>query len=409
MLNNWICCQIGAREHYAIPRALHQQGVLSKLITDVWVKPASSLHQLPKNLGKGLTERFHPDLYSANVKAFNSSAIKFEIFERFIGRHHGWEKIIIRNEWFQKLVKSELDKYSSIKEMQLFTYSYAGLEALKYAKSKNWKTILGQIDPGPIEEKIVTDEYHQREKYGSKWVPAPQQYWDKWYEECEIADTIIVNSEWSARAIIKAGIPPIKVQTFPLAYEAPLESKSFVRTYPSSFSSQRPLRVLFLGQIILRKGIAALLEAAEQMLNLPVEFWLVGPIGINPSSTFVSDNVKMIGPVNRSNVYYYYQNADLFLFPTLSDGFGMTQLEAQAWKLPGVVSDFCANVYEDGYNGIVLKEVTGRAIAQALESLICPERLFGFSQNINLQEKYSLNSLAKSLISTFDKSSSFGD
>src|ERR1019366_2097608 len=31
---SWVCCQIGAREHYAVARALHQQGMLAGLITD---------------------------------------------------------------------------------------------------------------------------------------------------------------------------------------------------------------------------------------------------------------------------------------------------------------------------------------------------------------------------------------
>ncbi len=32
----WICSQIGAREHYAIPRVLHRAGKLEFLYTDLW-------------------------------------------------------------------------------------------------------------------------------------------------------------------------------------------------------------------------------------------------------------------------------------------------------------------------------------------------------------------------------------
>lgn len=53
-MSTWICCQIGAREHYTIPRALHQQRKLSHLITDAWVNPSSplklSLNQDSKNV-----------------------------------------------------------------------------------------------------------------------------------------------------------------------------------------------------------------------------------------------------------------------------------------------------------------------------------------------------------------------
>jgi hypothetical protein len=37
----WLCCQLGAHEHYAIPRALFRMGMLGYLLTDAW--PASSL------------------------------------------------------------------------------------------------------------------------------------------------------------------------------------------------------------------------------------------------------------------------------------------------------------------------------------------------------------------------------
>ena len=35
----WFCAQIGAREHYAIPRALRQSGKLTALCTDFWAGP----------------------------------------------------------------------------------------------------------------------------------------------------------------------------------------------------------------------------------------------------------------------------------------------------------------------------------------------------------------------------------
>src|SRR5262245_27619069 len=39
----WICCHLGAREHYAIPRALFSRGLLDCLITDAWVPVSSFL------------------------------------------------------------------------------------------------------------------------------------------------------------------------------------------------------------------------------------------------------------------------------------------------------------------------------------------------------------------------------
>jgi hypothetical protein len=38
---NWICLQIGARENYAIRRALQRHDLLQHLLTDSWVPPGS--------------------------------------------------------------------------------------------------------------------------------------------------------------------------------------------------------------------------------------------------------------------------------------------------------------------------------------------------------------------------------
>jgi glycosyltransferase involved in cell wall biosynthesis len=75
----------------------------------------------------------------------------------------------------------------------------------------------------------------------------------------------------------------------------------------------------------------------------------------------------------------YYQKADVFIFPTLSDGFGLTQLEAQ---LPIIASQFCGEVVQDGINGLVLAAVTGETITQALKfCLQHPQELQMLAEN----------------------------
>jgi glycosyltransferase involved in cell wall biosynthesis len=363
----WICCQLGAREHYAIPRALHQTGQLANLITDAWVRPKSVLNRLPKLSLAQLRERFHVDLAQASVHSFNSSLIGFELAQR-IAKTSGWERIIARNNWFQKQAVQFLDATTLQINSRptLFAYSYAALELFRHAKRKGWRTILGQIDPGLFEEKLLLAEHRTHPNYQSTWQAAPSQYWDMWQEECSLADRIVVNSLWSSQALQKVGIPDHKIDIVPLAYEPPQKTDHFVRTYPSTFSAERPLRVLFLGQVILRKGIAAVLEAAELLRHQPIEFWLVGSQGISkPQQSH--PQVKWISAVPRSATAKYYEWADIFLFPTLSDGFGLTQLEAQAWKLPIIASRFCGNVVKDQVNGLLLNEVTGEAITELLK------------------------------------------
>lgn len=393
--SKWICCQLGAREHYAIPQALNQQKQLSYLITDAWISPNSVVNLLPSHKLASLRERFHPDLATASICAFTNSLIRFELTQR-IQKTTGWERVIARNKWFQKQAMQAIDKISSELNFRpiLFAYSYAALEIFNYAKKKGWYTILGQIDPGLFEEKLLLEEYTKNTSYQFKWQPAPSHYWKTWQEECLLADQIVVNSRWSSQALQQIGISVNKINIIPLAYKAPEATDNFARIYPSTFSFQRPLRVLFLGQVILRKGIAALLEAAKFLNDQPIEFWLVGSQALDPQKTSESQKVRWIGAVPRSQVTKYYQQADVFLFPTLSDGFGLTQLEAQAWKLPIIASKFCGEVVEDKVNGLILPEVTGKAIADALEfCLNHPRQLETFSLQSKSSENFCLSQL----------------
>lgn len=381
----WICCQLGAREHYAVPRALQLSGLLAEFITDLWIEPGTMLHSWKKRL----TGRFHPALASAPVTAPNVAALTFEL-KAYATRANGWNLITQRNEWFQQRALDQLQKQPSNGPRTVFAYSYAAERIFKFARERGWKTILGQIDPGPAEERIVTRVHDQR----NGWEPAPEEYWNRWRTECALADQIVVNSAWSRDALLREGVPAEKIRVLPVAYEAPCASRSFERDYPSVFTPERPLRVLFLGQINLRKGAGALLDAVKLLAGENVEFWFVGPARVElPSS------VKWFGVVPRVDVDRYYKEADVFIFPTLSDGFGLTQLEAQSWKLPVIASRNCGEVVCDGVNGVVLEEVSGRAIAEVLLRLVrSPETLSEMAAQSGVSERFSLSALATSLI-----------
>ncbi|WP_019508569.1 glycosyltransferase family 4 protein [Pleurocapsa sp. PCC 7319] len=397
-MNNWICCQLGAREHYAIPRALHNQGRLKHLITDAWVYDDYALNLLPRFLLTNLRARYHPELNNASIKTFNYSSITWEFYHA-INRKNSWDQIIARNTWWQEQVIQVLSKLSN-KNITLFAYSYAALELFKYAKSQGWKTVLGQIDPGIIEEKLVSREIRKFPFYKSSLHLAPLQYWTDWRQECALADKIVVNSPWSSQALQKTGIASHKIKVIPLAYQAPVTAPDFSRTYPQNFSDQRPLKVLFLGQIIVRKGIHAILESINLLSNQPIEFWFVGQVKIDVPRTFKKHpQIKWLGAVSRSKTDYYYQQTDVFLFPTLSDGFGITQLEAQAWKLPLITSQFCGAVVKDGINGLILPNVSGVEIAKVLKyCLYHPQQLAKFSQaSHQILSTFNLSQLAHEL------------
>ncbi len=393
----WICCQLGAREHYTVPRALHRTGALDLLITDLWAAPRSIWGALPSS---AVRQRFHSELEASPVAALNWLSLAFEAQARL--RWQGWKRIVARNQWFGRAALREVERQASKdpeSQRVVFSYCYTAREVFKFAKSAGWTTVLGQIDAGPVEEQLVGGVYRKEQGTNSDWRPAPSEYWDRWREECELADHILVNSTWSRDALITSGVGGGKLRVIPLAYEQSQSSASYVKDYPREFSGPRRLRVLFLGQVGLRKGINLVFDAIRLLESEPVEFRIVGPIQVLvPELLSRNPNVLFTGPVTRSEVGEHYRWADLFIFPTFSDGFGLTQLEAQSWSVPVVASRFCGDVVQHRRNGILLDELSGEAIARCLRSLLAtPSQLERMSSASGVDRQFTIPRLAASL------------
>ncbi len=386
------------------------------LVTDAWVPKGHILGAFP---GK-IRERRHDGLRRARVRSFNLGILAFELASKARGLK-GWDQVIARNAWFQRRVASALlglerDRRRAAGRWErpvLFSYSYTALGPFRWAKENGWRTVLGQIDPGPMEERLVKKleeesqgriarlaSWDRSGREASRWRPAPSSYWDSWREECRLADQIVVNSDWSRGGLVEEGIGSEKISIVPLAFDSSADAGEFSRSYPERFTSERPLRVLFLGQVNVRKGIVPLLEASRALEGEPIEFLLVGPSQIAiPENWRAGRKVRWIGSVPRSEVSRYYREADVFVFPTFSDGFGLTQLEAQSWRLPVIASRNCGDVVRDGENGWLLKEVSAPSIAEVIHQLaVRPGKLASASRASGVSREFGLETIGTRLM-----------
>jgi len=357
----WTCCQLGAREHYAVPRALHRRGELRTCVVDAWATPGSPWTVLPGAGGARLRERYSPDLADADVRDFTASLVAHEASWRLRGIG-GWPRVMARNEWFQQQASREITGGDTV----VFAHSYAALKIFQAAKQRGLKTVLGQIDPGEAHLTIQREAAQRWPEFGPLLHEPPPSYFSSWREECRLADRIVVNSEWSRDSLERAGIDTSKVRIVPLPFESGADT-SFMRSYPAAFTTDRPLRVLFVGSVAAFKGVPSLLGALDHVGDAPVAITVVGPMAATIPDRFATDRrVQFIGSVSRSDVMNHYRGADVLVFPSLSDGFGMAQVEARGWRLPIIASRSSGRIVEDGVDGRLLPEVSDRAIAAAL-------------------------------------------
>jgi glycosyltransferase involved in cell wall biosynthesis len=372
-MQRWIVYQIGAREHYALPRILHDYDLLEELVTDAWVQPGSGFDWIPGRMGARLRGRFDEALSKASISHFTVSLILSELANHLLPGRNYWTRMVRRNRWFQHQAVRHF-RTGTRKPGDapiIFAYAYAARDIFRAARALDATKILGQIDGGPADERLITSVGLKYADIVSPPPRAPNDYWAAWREECSLADRIVVNSRWSRDLLMDAGIEQGKLRIVPVIYERRTSAGPVRRDYPRSFVWSRPLRVLFLGALTIRKGVLETLQAAENMRGEPVEFWFVGEDPHNLRLLASSlPNVRWNAAVPREEVPRFYCDADVFLFPTHSDGFGVTQLEAQDYSLPIIASPYCGDVVEHGRNGLVLDLVSAHAIIEALQYLL---------------------------------------
>jgi glycosyltransferase involved in cell wall biosynthesis len=397
----WICSQIGAREHYAVPRVLHRTGKLECLFTDLWAGPI--WQALSALSGRSvLGTRFHQDLADARVTSFDFTTIVDSTFGGNLKRNpYDWFRYVGKD--FGERVVDSLKREKKIpwKETIFFGYDTGFLEPGRWVKARGGKTVVCQMDPSRYEVDLVRKEGLHWPGLAKKPVDVPEAYFQRREAEWAVADLVMVNSEWTRQALIKQGVSESKLVIVPLAYEAGKSKGEMLKVKNRDFTNDHPLRVLFLGQVILRKGIQYLIEAARMLQNESVHFDVVGSIGISEEGVkSAPKNMTFHGAVNRDQTEMFYTSADIFVLPTLSDGFALTQIEAMAHGLPVIATPNCGDVVTDGVDGLIVHAFDAEALANGIRLIVQnSEKLISMSDCArNKAKQFSLSQLGKNLM-----------
>jgi glycosyltransferase involved in cell wall biosynthesis len=137
-------------------------------------------------------------------------------------------------------------------------------------------------------------------------------------------------------------------------------------------SSPRRGRVLFVGSAELRKGIHYYAMAAEKVARrIPyAEFRVAGNVSSAIVGQPVCRHLNFLGRIPRNRIHEEYQNADIFVLPSLAEGSAEVIYEALAVGLPVITTKSAGSVVRDGVEGRIVPERDPDALASAIEELL---------------------------------------
>jgi hypothetical protein len=360
----WTVSQLGARQHYGIPRGFAMTGNLRALYTDIWCRHARGLLARGPIAARSLAGRYHPELAHQKVFSFTSDALwqaaRSSRARTINQTYHEFARI---GQWFCRRMNARLDAEKFVPGLDaFFGFNTASLETIEYFRARDVLTVVDQIDPGPVEERMVQNEARKWPGWQDAPGKIPEAYFERIAREWLLADLIVVNSEWSRSALRECGVDPAKMIVAPVGYEPPDDVGHLQKREPSP-----TLRVLWVGSVNLRKGIQYLVEAAKLLKGTQIEFIVAGPVQISADAVASApDSVRFLGRVNRAQTADLYWHADVFVIPTVSDGFAITQLEAMGFGLPVITTPHCGEVVTDGKDGLIVPACDAEALAQAI-------------------------------------------
>ena len=303
--------QLGARNHYLTARALHGAGMLHGLYTDAYARKGSWKTRLATALSAGnvdgarVLESRRAELPDGKVRDAWSVTLR-ALLQRKLpipGGSTARGDAALAKALTRFAIASDLASATAV-----FGYSSACPELFRYARRSGMTTLLDQASATVATSERIMREEHERWR---GWALGRSQdlrlYEERQAEEFDLADTIFAPSAFVKRSLLDAGVPEQRIEVIPYGFEVAVMD-------PASRKRSRGgrLRVLYLGNVSLQKGVPYLLEAARALGSRDFEFRVVGPVALSAEKLEpYRELVQFTGRVPRNQTGEHYDWADV--------------------------------------------------------------------------------------------------
>ena len=366
--------QLGARRRYLVPTTFESQGMLAGFYTDFFMNGVVARcclwlsRWMPAGPLRRVAGRRDLELPARKVRCFPTFALRSRLRARRLhARGELTRSWMLGGQEFATLVS----RLAFGNADAVYAYSSAALELFQEAKRKGKFCILDHATaPKRFEDALTMQQadcymgWSMTPPQADRWA---QEYSDRQGQEAQLADLIICGSSFVKNAVQseyqmghKCVIIPLGLRRFPEAVN------------PKPRLENRKLRILFVGDDAIRKGIGDLCTAVEEFGLDRCEARVAGNVDLSETGReAASRTVQLLGPVPHAEIENQYRWADVCVLPSVSDTFGLVILEALAYGVPVITTPNTggADVIQDGQNGFIVPIMAPSQIASRLRQL----------------------------------------
>ncbi len=357
--------------------ALLDMGVLDKYITTVYDKPGSLTHLITKltkgTFKKKLQAHRSEDIPDAEVKLYTQFlSLLLLILVRLDKSKRFYSKVkVFRDTRFNKKVAKYCKKHGITTVVSFDVVSAQLYDALgDYKITKVLDMSAPHFD---YMCKIFEGEVAKYPDSSVKGLlDSPMfHYWrSQSKKEIAVADAFLVASDFTKKSLVDSGADASKIHKCVYGLNHGLFNAD-----DRTENTTDTLRCVYVGSITEQKGCRYLFETARRIKadgKYPIEFTVVG--GYDPSNPLIEcakDYCRFTGYVLPDRLKQILLESDVFIFPSLADGFGFSVLEAMACGVVPISSRNAgvSDLVEDGKSGFVIDPMDVDAMQALLAKL----------------------------------------
>lgn len=263
----------------------------------------------------------------------------------------------------------DIQASSMVANCEIFHFvSSVGLYSARKAKSKGAIVVCdARAEHRDFLKEIVEEE---SKVLGIRCQPLIPPYLDRIKAEYDLANYIIVPSVYTKNTFVDRGFSPHRIYVVPYGVDTKQFAPNPVR---QKTAPEKGFRVVYVGQIVPRKGVHYLVDAFAQVRLPDTELLLVGRVDATMNRHVKhwlenTENLRVLGHVPMRELHELYDSSSVFVLPSVADSFGLVCLEAMASGLPVVVSENVGakDLVREGLDGFVVPIRDSEALQERL-------------------------------------------